>query len=93
MELQKHLPILTEVRNLARAGFSSEEIAGLFRVKEFYHQGVYHEVTPEYRRLAFARVLAWRGCGASRCGWRQRLGQHGIFDSARPGTVLSHHRT
>lgn len=57
MELQKQLPILTEDRNLARAGFSSEEITGLFRVKEFYHQGVYHEVTPEYRRLAFARAM------------------------------------
>ena len=33
MELQKQIPTLAEARNLARAGFSSEEILGLFRVK------------------------------------------------------------
>ena len=61
MELQKQIPTLTEVRNLAHAGFSSEEIAGLFRVKGLYHQGAYREVTPEYRRLAFARWLYQQG--------------------------------
>ncbi len=61
MELQKQVPTLIEVRNLACAGFSSEEITGLFRVKVLYHQGAYHEATPEYRRLAFARRLYQQG--------------------------------
>jgi hypothetical protein len=61
MELQAHSPILREVRTLAHAGFSSEEIAGLLRVKELYHRGAYEEVTPEHRRLEFARWLYRRG--------------------------------
>ncbi len=61
MELQQQIPTLAEARILARAGFSSEEIVGLFRVKGLYHRGVYHEVIPEYRRLAFARWLYRQG--------------------------------
>ena len=61
MERQKQIPGLIEIRNLARVGFSSEEIAGLFSVKGLYHQGVYHEITPEYKRLAFARWLYQQG--------------------------------
>ena len=61
MERQKQIPGLIEIRNLARVGFSSEEIAGLFSVKGLYHQGAYHEITPEYKRLAFARWLYQQG--------------------------------
>lgn len=57
MELQAYTPTLIEVQNLAHAGFSVEEIAGLFRVKMLYHQGVYHEATSEYKRLEFMRWL------------------------------------
>ena len=61
MKSQAHTPTLIEVRNLAHAGFSSDEIAGLLRVKGLYHRGAYHEVTPEYRRLEFARWLYQQG--------------------------------
>jgi len=61
MELQEQIPTITEVRNLEYVGFSSEEIAHLFRVKARYQQGAYHEVTPEYKRLAFVRWLYLQG--------------------------------
>jgi len=61
MELQAYIPSLTEVKNLAHAGFSGEEIAGLFRIKKLYRQGAYHEATAEYRRLAFVRWLYQQG--------------------------------
>ena len=61
MERQHLIPTETSARNLVRAGFSSEEIVGLFRVKGLYHRGAYHEATPEYRRLAFARWLYQQG--------------------------------
>ena len=61
MKLQAHVPTLIEVRNLAHAGFSSDEIDRLLRVKGLYHQGTYHEITPEYRRLEFARWLYQTG--------------------------------
>ena len=57
MELQEQLPTTTEVRQLEYVGFSSEQIAILFRVKALYQQGAYHEATPEYKRLAFVRWL------------------------------------
>ena len=57
MEIREQLLTVTEVRNLEHVGFSSEEIASLFRVKVLYQQGAYHEATPEYKRLAFARWL------------------------------------
>lgn len=61
MKSQAHTPALIEVRNLTRAGFSGDEIAGLLRVKGLYQRGVYDEVTPEYKRLAFARWLYQQG--------------------------------
>lgn len=61
MELQEQIPTVIEVRNLAHAGFSGDEIARLFRVKALYQQGVYHEATPEYMRLAFVRWLYEQG--------------------------------
>ena len=61
MKSQVQSPTLIEVRNLAHAGFSADEIAGLLRVKGLYHQGAYHEITPEYRRLEFARWLYPQG--------------------------------
>ena len=61
MELQEQLPTVTEVRNLEHVGFSIEEIASLFRLKELYQRGAYHEATPEYKRLAFVRWLYEQG--------------------------------
>ena len=61
MELQAYIPSLTEVQNLAHAGFSGEEIAGLFTVKRLYHHGAYHESTAEYKRLEFVRWLYQQG--------------------------------
>jgi hypothetical protein len=61
MELQEQTPTMTEVRQLEYVGFSSEQIAILFRVKALYQQGAYHEATPEYKRLAFVRWLYIQG--------------------------------
>ena len=61
MELREQLPTMTEIRNLEHVGFSSEEIANLFRVKVLYQRGAYHEATPEYKRLAFVRWLYLQG--------------------------------
>jgi hypothetical protein len=57
MELQEQLPTRTEIRNLEYVGFSSEQIASLFRFKELYQRGAYHEATPEFKRLEFVRWL------------------------------------
>ena len=38
-------------------GSLSQKMAQIFRVKALYQQGVYHEATPEYLRLAFVRRL------------------------------------
>jgi hypothetical protein len=61
MELQEQLPTVTEVRNLEHVGFSIVEIASLFRLKELYQRGAYHEATPEFKRLAFVRWLYEQG--------------------------------
>jgi hypothetical protein len=61
MELREQLPTRTEVRNLEYVGFSSEQIANLFRFKVLYQQGAYHEATPEFKRLAFVRWLYEQG--------------------------------
>ena len=42
---------------LELAGLSRQQIADLSRVKALYQQGVYHEATPEQRRLEFVRWL------------------------------------
>ena len=42
---------------LELVGFSHKQIADLSRVKALYQQGVYHEITPEQRRLEFVRWL------------------------------------
>jgi hypothetical protein len=57
MELREQFPIMTDVQQLEQMGFSSEQIAGLLRVKALYQQGAYHEATPEHKRLAFVRWL------------------------------------
>ena len=61
MELQEQLPTRTEIRNLEYVGFSSEQIASLFRFKELYQRGAYHEATPEFKRLEFVRWLYQQG--------------------------------
>jgi len=52
---------MTEVRNLEHVGFSSEQIASLLLIKVLYQRGAYHEASPEYKRLAFARWLYEQG--------------------------------
>ena len=61
MEIREQLLTVTEVRNLEHVGFSSEEIASLFRLKELYQRGAYHEATPEFKRLEFVRWLYQQG--------------------------------
>jgi hypothetical protein len=61
MELQEQLLNMIEVRNLEHEGFSREQITRLLRIKELFHQGVYHEATPEYKRLEFIRWLYLQG--------------------------------
>ena len=64
MDLRKHFPGKTDHPTrgmwswqLELVGFSPQEIADLSRVKALYQQGVYHEATPENRRLEFVRWL------------------------------------
>ena len=68
MNLREPFPPMTDhpaweagMRQLERAGFSSEQIAGLFRVKALYQRGAYHEATAEYRRQEFVRWLYLQG--------------------------------
>ncbi len=61
MELQEQFPTMTVVRDHEHVGFSSEQVARLFRVKALYQQGAYHEATPEYKRMAFVRWLYQQG--------------------------------
>jgi hypothetical protein len=64
MELRKHshgmaehpAPVMWNWQ-LELAGFSRQQITDLSRVKALYQQGVYHEITPEQRRLEFVRWL------------------------------------
>jgi len=67
MELRKHFHGMAEYPapvmwswQLELAGFSRQQIADLGRVKALYQQGVYHEITPEQRRLEFVRWLYQR---------------------------------
>jgi hypothetical protein len=68
MEFREQFPTITGhpaweagQRQLEQVGFSSEQIAGLFRVKALYQRGAYHEATPEHKRQAFVRWLYLRG--------------------------------
>lgn len=64
MEFRKHIPRTTEHParrmwswQLELAGFSSQQITNLRRIKALYQQGAYAEATPQQRRLEFARWL------------------------------------
>jgi hypothetical protein len=68
MELREQFPTMTDHpaweagnRQLEHMGFSSEQIAGLARVKVLYQRGAYHEATPEHKRQAFVRWLYLQG--------------------------------
>ena len=61
MEFREQFPTMTDVRQLEQVGFSSEQIAGLFRVKALYQRGAYHEDNPDYKRQAFVRWLYLQG--------------------------------
>jgi hypothetical protein len=64
MESRKHFPVKIEYPawgiwswQLELAGFSRQQIADLNEVKALYQKGVYHEATPEQKRLEFVRWL------------------------------------
>jgi hypothetical protein len=61
MEFREPFPLMTDVRQLEHLGFSSEQIAGLERLKALYQRGAYHEVNPEHKRQAFVRWLYLQG--------------------------------
>jgi len=61
MELREQFPTRTDVRQLEQVGFSSEQIAGLFRVKALYQRGAYDEANPEHKRQAFILWLYLQG--------------------------------
>lgn len=61
MEHREPSPPMIDVQQLAHAGFSSEQIAGLLRIKALYVQGAYHEADPEHMRQAFVRWLYLQG--------------------------------
>ena len=54
----------TDIEQLEQLGFSSEQIADLFRLKELYRHEISetsHKATPEYRRQAFIQWLYREG--------------------------------
>ena len=64
MELRKHFHSIAEhpeqgmwCWQLELAGLSRQQIADLNEVKALYQQGIYHEATPEQRRMEFVRWL------------------------------------
>ena len=61
MEFREQFPTMTDVQQLEHAGFSSEQIAGLLRVKAAYQQRVYHEDEPSHKRQEFVRWLYLQG--------------------------------
>ena len=68
MEFPEQFPTMTDHpaweagnRQLEHVGFSSEQIAGLERVKALYQRGAYHEATAEHKRQAFVRWLYLQG--------------------------------
>jgi hypothetical protein len=61
MELREQFPTMADARQLEHVGLSSEQIAGLKRVKALYQRGVYHEATTEHKRQAFVRWLYLQG--------------------------------
>jgi hypothetical protein len=61
LDLQKPYPTISDDQQFKLEGFSSEQIAGLERVKALYQQGAYHEDNPELKRLEFVRWLYLQG--------------------------------
>jgi hypothetical protein len=68
MECPEPFPSLTDhlaweagKRQLEQVGFSSEQIAGLLRVKALYQRGAYHEAESSDKRQAFIRWLYLQG--------------------------------
>ncbi len=57
MEFREQFPTMKDVRQLEQVGFSSEQIAGLVRVKALYQRGA----NPEHKRQAFVRWLYLQG--------------------------------
>jgi hypothetical protein len=61
MEYREQFPTMTDVRQLEHVGFSSEQIAGLVRVKALYQREANHKAGPEHKRQAFIRWLYLQG--------------------------------
>lgn len=47
--------------DLASSGFSEGELKDMLRLRRQYSQGVINDLTPEYKRLQFARWLYEQG--------------------------------
>ena len=58
MELREQFPVMTDVQQFERVGFSREQIARLFSVKALYQRGVYHEDTSEHKQATGVYPLA-----------------------------------
>jgi len=61
MEFQESFSVMTDIWQLEQGGFSSDEIAGLLKVKALYQRGAYDETDSEQNRLAFVRWLYVQG--------------------------------
>jgi hypothetical protein len=61
MEFRETFPPMTDVQQLEQLGFSSEQIACLFRVRALHQREAYHEANAEYKRQAFVRWLYLQG--------------------------------
>ncbi len=61
MEFREPLSTKTDVQQLEQMGFSSEQIARLFRIKALYQREAYREDNPEYKRQDFVRWLYLQG--------------------------------
>lgn len=61
MEFQESFSVMTDIWQLEQVGFSSDQIAGLLKIKALYQRGVYEEADSEQKRLAFVRWLYLQG--------------------------------
>ena len=53
--------VIPDFYDLATAGFSEAELKDILRLRRRYNDGKVNELTPEYKRLQFARWLYRQG--------------------------------
>ena len=61
MEFREQFPTITDVQHLEHIALSSEQIAGLLRVKALYQREASHQINVESKRQAFVRWLYLQG--------------------------------